>query len=230
MWFQRILILTAAVAALAGSTWLAYLSRAQPPNDLTIEPAGRDFGRVSQNDKLPASFRIVNQTGAKVMIAQIIKTCDCTQPRLSQTTLGPRETATLDVIWEIGTRHGPSNAKVTLVTTSSARESGFQYAQLDLKADVQAEYSLEPESVTFEKAKGNGRTFVSFVPVSGTNAILTNVHPAHESVTVERDDKRSGFWLVFDATKWPADRDSAEVYVESSSHAEPRRRIFVRVE
>lgn len=229
MWYQRAGILTVAVAALTGSTWLAYMSQAQSLSDLKIEPARKDFGRVSQNDRLPASFRIVNQTGATVSIAQIIKTCDCTQPRLSKTTLSPHETGTLDVTWEVGTRHGPSTATVTLVTTSAARQSGFQYAQLELTADVQAEFSLDPDRVTFNKSRGSQRKFVSFAASQGSDISLVGVHSSHLALTVERDDERSGFWVAIDPQKWPADRDEAEVYVETTSRVEPRRMLVVQV-
>ena len=229
MWYQRAGILAVAIAALTGSTWLAYLSQAQSVSDLKIEPASKDFGRVVQNDRLPASFRIVNQTDAAVSVVQIIKTCDCTQPRLSKTTLSPHETGTMEVSWDVGTRHGPSAATVTLVTTSGARKSGFQYAQLELTADVQAEFLLDPESVKFNKSSGSQRAFVSFAASPCCDVSLKSFHSSHLALTVEGDDKRSGFWVLIDPQKWPADRDSAEIYVETTSRIEPRRMLVVQV-
>ncbi|MBX9790445.1 MAG: DUF1573 domain-containing protein [Pirellulales bacterium] len=230
MWQQRTITLAAALVALAGATGLAYLSRAPEVGDLGIEPAERDFGRVSQNERLPARFRVVNPNEATVSIVRVVKTCDCAKPRLSQTTLGPRQAATLDVTWEVGTRHGPSRASVTLVTASSARSGEFRHAQATLVADVQADFQIEPEEVVFKASNAGDRQFVAFASLASSKIEILGLHPTHAALAVERDAAGAGFWVSLNRGKWPADRQGAEVIVETSSKTEPRRTLVVRVE
>jgi len=230
MWHQRTITLAAALFALAGATCLAYLSRAPVVGDLEIEPAQRDFGHVSQNKHLPARFRVVNPTEATVSIVRVVKTCDCAKPQLSQTTLGPGEVATLDVTWEVGTRHGPSHASVTLVSASSARAGEFRFAQATLTADMQADFKLDPEEIVFKTSDADDRQFVEFVSLADRQVELVGLHPTHTALTVQRDSARSGFWVSLDRQKWPADRQAAEVIVETTSKTEPRRTLVVQVE
>ena len=230
MWHQRTITLTAALFALAGATSLAYLSRAPEVADLEIEPTERDFGRVSQNEHLPARFRVVNPTETTVSIVRIVKTCDCAKPQLSKTTLGPREAVTLDVTWEVGTRHGPSHASVTLVSASSARAGEFRNAQATLVADVQADFQIEPEEVVFKASPAADRQFVSFASLASSRIEILGLHPTHAALAAERDAAGAGFWVSLDRRKWPADRQAAEVILETSSKTEPRRTLVVRVE
>ncbi len=109
----RMLVRTVLFTVLLGIVSLT--ASAQP--DLKFDERVWDFGHVGIGFKLKHDFIIYNVSSNSHTIDSFAVGCDCSKVRLSDSTLGPGDTARIALIFETTNIYGPTN-KSLMVHTS----------------------------------------------------------------------------------------------------------------
>ena len=138
---------------------------AQTGPGLVLEPAEVDVGDVGQDQVIPFSFTITNTTASRLKLAQISKTCSCTEAVAEQKSLEPGESTKVTASWKTRASRGPSAVVVTVLfeTDSSELLSG----QMRLRGHVKADLELRPTNIEFGSGDEPDVVRVEILPGAG---------------------------------------------------------------
>jgi hypothetical protein len=127
---------------------------------LKLTPAELDLGEVLVNEERTVDVVIENPHDRPVAIKDLHGSCSCTQPTLTAPLIAPGGRETLHVIY-IGLFGRQADVVSVFFTTT---EVGAPQVRLEVHAHVKQEFSLEPETLQFDRlAKGESKTLEAVV-------------------------------------------------------------------
>jgi hypothetical protein len=175
---------------------------------LSFEKTRLDLNVAPGTKALDASYAFTNTGSNPVKVLDILSSCGCTVPELTQRNYGPGEAGVLKVKFEIGDRQGLQSKTITLRTDAG------EYA-LQLVANIPQRLVISPRLVVFRAGDTGERSirlsFNSDTPFSKVR--LTEVAPPF--VATLSTDKEG---LEYTVT----------VKVEGKATADQRSTCFVR--
>ncbi|WP_143960373.1 DUF1573 domain-containing protein [Litoribacter populi] len=113
---KLVLVMIMAVVAFA-----AQAQEASNNNGATITFAekSKDFGDITQGDKVEHTFKFENTGGAPLVISNVAATCGCTVPAWPKEPIAPGESAEIKVSFNSAGKMGKQNSVVRIYSNAS---------------------------------------------------------------------------------------------------------------
>jgi hypothetical protein len=202
--------------------------------DGMFDELNRDFGSVPHGTTLTHPFRVVNNTGTTVRIADIRLSCNCTTARALHTVLAPgQETA---IIATMDTRRFYSAKNVTIFVRFD--QPKFDEVRLWIQANSRDDVSFSGDGIAFGRVKRGsvpvGRITVSFqgdgaTQVTKARSESNYVQPLLKEIT------RNGAEVTYEVaarirSDTPAGKWYTDIWLETNKKDMPRLRVPVTIE
>lgn len=94
----------------------------QPANNgpvIKFEKSSKDFGDISQGDKVEHVFKLENTGKAPLVISNVAATCGCTVPQWPKEPVAPGKTAEIKVSFNSAGKVGKQNSVVRIYSNAS---------------------------------------------------------------------------------------------------------------
>ena len=111
-----------------------------------------DLGTVGQYESREAKFLVKNTTGEQIELIQFHPTCACLQQASDRDKLMPGETATIVVVWKMGSARGTTTNSVGVTWGLVGKPEVTNTIYLTASAVIEPDYIVEPEVIRFDKS------------------------------------------------------------------------------
>lgn len=142
-----------------------------------------DFGAFSEDDKIGAAFRFVNESSEPVVITNASATCGCTIPAYSDEAIAPGDTATINVTYNPVGRPGRFE-KYVYVRTSAGLERHkltIKGAVIGNPTTVQSRYPVDMGPLKLR----NGAAMLGRIPAgSSKSEFLDGYNASRDSLRI----------------------------------------------
>src|SRR5262249_47434155 len=109
----------------------------------------KDFGHVSRGPTLKHYFRVSNNTKSTVVISSVRVSCGCVSATLSNNTLRPGESTTLEARMDTTRFVGPKTVTIFV----QCGEPTAQEVRLWVQANARSDFVLTPDTLTLGQVK-----------------------------------------------------------------------------
>jgi len=104
--------------------WVAFTANAQEKAAsngpvITFEESSKDFGDITQGDKVEHVFKLENTGKAPLVISNVAATCGCTVPSWPKEPIAPGKTAEIKVSFNSAGKMGKQNSVVRIYSNAS---------------------------------------------------------------------------------------------------------------
>lgn len=212
-----------ATASVNAASWAAAM----------FEEHAKDFGAVPRGPTLTHAFRFTNKTQSAVQVSHVRVSCGCVSAAPSQYSIGPGESATINI--QMDTRRFVGHKHVTVYVQFS--QPGFDEVRLGVQANGRDDVAVNPSIVSLGKVKkGSSPEATATVNFYGhpgvqiteiereSNFVLAEVKPAGQATSGQfelkiglRPDTPAGNWYT-------------DVWVKTNHPSVPRLRIPLTVQ
>jgi hypothetical protein len=202
--------------------------------DGMFDEISRDFGSVPHGTTLVHPFRLVNNTGATVRIANIRVSCGCTSTRALHTVLAPgQETA---IIVTMDTRRFYNAKNVTIFVTFD--QPRFDEVRLWIQANSRDDVNFSTDGIAFGRVKRGsgplGKITISFQG-DGTTQVTKVRSESNYVQPSMRELTRNGGEVTYEvAAKIRADTPPGkwytDIWLETNKKDMPKLRVPVMIE
>ncbi len=86
---------------------------------ISFEEKSKDFGDITQGDKVSHTFTLTNSGSAPLIISNVAATCGCTVPKWPKEPIAPGETAQVEVSFNSRGKMGKQNSVVRIYSNAS---------------------------------------------------------------------------------------------------------------
>jgi hypothetical protein len=86
---------------------------------LTFEESSKDFGDITQGDKVEHVFKLENTGNAPLVISNVAATCGCTVPSWPKEPIAPGKTAEIKVTFNSAGKMGKQNSVVRIYSNAT---------------------------------------------------------------------------------------------------------------
>src|SRR5690606_17405544 len=86
---------------------------------ITFEESSKDFGDITQGDKVEHVFKLENTGKAPLVISNVAATCGCTVPSWPKEPIAPGKTAEIKVSFNSAGKMGKQNSVVRIYSNAS---------------------------------------------------------------------------------------------------------------
>ncbi|MEX2594417.1 MAG: DUF1573 domain-containing protein [Anditalea sp.] len=86
---------------------------------LTFEESSKDFGDITQGDKVEHVFKLENTGNSPLVISNVAATCGCTVPSWPKEPLAPGKTAEIKVTFNSSGKMGKQNSVVRIYSNAT---------------------------------------------------------------------------------------------------------------
>ncbi|MDN3202522.1 DUF1573 domain-containing protein [Algoriphagus sediminis] len=86
---------------------------------IEFEEKSKDFGDITQGDKVSHTFTLTNSGSAPLIISNVAATCGCTVPKWPKEPIAPGETAQVQVSFNSAGKMGKQNSVVRIYSNAS---------------------------------------------------------------------------------------------------------------
>jgi hypothetical protein len=86
---------------------------------ITFEESSKDFGDITQGDKVEHVFKLENTGKAPLVISNVAATCGCTVPNWPKEPIAPGKTAEIKVTFNSAGKMGKQNSVVRIYSNAS---------------------------------------------------------------------------------------------------------------
>ncbi len=173
---------------IGGSIATGYYALPRQPTEhdrigLIPDKAQQDFGKIGQGEILQVDFNLTNKYAVPVEIKEVITSCSCQHPSISQKLLAPGEKSVITVKWATGTRRGQVVDPITVIHTLPGQAEGVlgQFT-LQMVAEIEPDIRMEPVSVAFDHNQP-GVQRVKLSPGRRPSFTVSQLYANSESVT-----------------------------------------------
>lgn len=206
------------------------------PASLACEMPSHDFGIVPQLETLTASFRLTNKSQVGLHIQNVRSECGCTATQLHNKELQPGESTVLSVLLRTDFMSGAVRKRVWVDHSPLEHTEQNETLTLTIEATVSPDYRAEPSSILLTRGEIQQRE-LRIVPVFESRVKVKNAESNAEAIVVdlvepdrdEVEDFSPRLRLIFDSTKWEANRHTAIITVATDSKRQPTLNIPVSV-
>ena len=87
--------------------------------EITFEKASKDFGDITQGDKVEHVFKLENTGNAPLVISNVAATCGCTVPSWPKEPIAPGKSAEIKVSFNSAGKMGKQNSVVRIYSNAS---------------------------------------------------------------------------------------------------------------
>jgi len=113
---------------------------------LSVDRQTHDFGKIALGESQKTEFVLTNISAKALDLGDIQADCGCVVPELATKHLEPGETTRVEVTFKETRRSGPSDKRVTIITSTG------QKLQLAIKADVVPLFAASPATLDIPEA------------------------------------------------------------------------------
>ncbi len=85
---------------------------------ITFEEKSKDFGDITQGDKVQHTFKLTNTGNEVLKISNVAATCGCTVPSWPKEPIGPGESAEIKVTFNSSGKMGKQNSVVRIYSNA----------------------------------------------------------------------------------------------------------------
>ena len=85
----------------------------------TFEESSKDFGDITQGDKVEHTFKLENTGNAPLVISNVAATCGCTVPKWPKEPIAPGKTAEIKVSFNSAGKMGQQNSVVRIYSNAT---------------------------------------------------------------------------------------------------------------
>jgi hypothetical protein len=202
--------------------------------DGMFDEISRDFGSVPHGTTLVHPFRVVNNTGTTVRIADIRLSCNCTTARAMNTVLAPgQETA---IIATMDTRRFYNSKNVTIYVRFD--QPKFDEVRLWVQANSREDVSFSSDGIAFGRVKRGGapvgKITVSFQGDGSTQVMKVRSDSNYVQPTL-KEITRNGGEVTYEVaarirSDTPAGKWYTDVWLETNKKDMPKLRVPVTIE
>ncbi|VTR92478.1 Conserved domain protein OS=Verrucomicrobiae bacterium DG1235 GN=VDG1235_2835 PE=4 SV=1: DUF1573 [Gemmata massiliana] len=155
--FVDIAIWIAFFSCLATSGVAGYYATKSPAPAPGLIPQNEVFsaGEVEQGEMITATFSLKNTYPTPIDAISTTVGCSCQEASVSKTHLEPGESATINVLWRVGSRRGPAKESI-MVKYTLANNDGASLAKslaLKIEADVIPDIKLDITHCEFVRGR-----------------------------------------------------------------------------
>ena len=86
---------------------------------ITFEESSKDFGDITQGDKVEHVFKLENTGNAPLVISNVAATCGCTVPNWPKEPIAPGKTAEIKVSFNSAGKMGKQNSVVRIYSNAT---------------------------------------------------------------------------------------------------------------
>lgn len=86
---------------------------------ITFEESSKDFGDITQGDKVEHVFKLENTGNAPLVISNVAATCGCTVPKWPRDPIAPGKTAEIKVSFNSAGKMGKQNSIVRIYSNAT---------------------------------------------------------------------------------------------------------------
>ena len=86
---------------------------------ITFEESSKDFGDITQGDKVEHIFKLENTGNAPLIISNVAATCGCTVPNWPKEPIAPGKTAQIKVSFNSAGKSGKQNSVVRIYSNAT---------------------------------------------------------------------------------------------------------------
>ena len=86
---------------------------------ITFEESSKDFGDITQGDKVEHIFKLENTGNAPLIISNVAATCGCTVPNWPKEPIAPGKTAQIKVSFNSAGKMGKQNSVVRIYSNAT---------------------------------------------------------------------------------------------------------------
>src|SRR5690554_3546348 len=86
---------------------------------ITFEESSKDFGDITQGDKVEHVFKLENTGNAPLIISNVAATCGCTVPSWPKEPIAPGKTAQIKVSFNSAGKIGQQNSVVRIYSNAT---------------------------------------------------------------------------------------------------------------
>jgi len=86
---------------------------------IEFEEKSKDFGDITQGDKVSHTFTLTNAGSAPLIISNVAATCGCTVPKWPKEPIAPGKTAQVQVSFNSAGKMGKQNSVVRIYSNAS---------------------------------------------------------------------------------------------------------------
>lgn len=87
--------------------------------EITFEKSSKDFGDITQGDKVEHVFKLENTGNAPLVISNVAATCGCTVPSWPKEPIAPGKSAEIKVSFNSAGKMGKQNSVVRIYSNAS---------------------------------------------------------------------------------------------------------------
>lgn len=172
---------------------------------IQFEKTHHDFGRISQERKVAAKYRVSNTGNAFLNITQVRPACGCTYTMLGKWSLGPGESTEIEAQFDPKGMRGAVRKSILVVSDDPRNPS----VTLTLEAEVVQEIMPSVETVYFYQAPRStpSRSLIRYATGNGEPVRITEVRAPGApflSFTVRQEGKDALVEVTLDGRKAPA--------------------------
>lgn len=86
---------------------------------ITFGESSKDFGDITQGDKVEHTFKLENTGNAPLVISNVAATCGCTVPKWPKEPIAPGKTAEIKVSFNSAGKMGQQNSVVRIYSNAT---------------------------------------------------------------------------------------------------------------
>ena len=157
---------------------------------ITVEKPVHNFGKVVPATKNKCVFEFKNTGDGVLKIDRIQSNCACTTPKLPKKngkqskTFDPGESGTIEVIYKVPTRPGPTQQTITIHSNDKKNPR----LKLTMKATVVLQVEITPAEMELSLMKENaGASPVTITSKDGKPFSIKNILSANKAITADFD-------------------------------------------